>query len=289
MVKKIDKRERAAVFRQRLAEAMAQAELSRSALARETGVDRSTISQLLSEGETRLPNAQLVADSASALGVSADWLLNLSDRPERPGDLIASEVREAHAARASVDEQIFAWHREARGYKIRHVPATLPDILKTEAVLRWEYEAFHGRTPEQAIGATMDRLGLLRQGWSDYEIAVPIHEIQAFAAGEGYYRGLDREARAEQVASLSSACRDLYPSLRVFFFDARKLFSAPITVFGPIMAVIYIGRFYLSFRSEERVQSMTRQFDWLVRECAVEARAAADFIAGLPLESPDRG
>jgi transcriptional regulator with XRE-family HTH domain len=286
--RKIDKRERAAAFRQRLGVAMAVAEMTRSGLARATGVDRSTISQLLAEGETRLPNAQLVADCASVLRVSADWLLNLSDRPERPGDLIDSAVREADAARASVDEQIFAWHREARGYKIRHVPATLPDILKTEAVLRWEYEAFLGKTPEQAIGATMDRLDLLRQGASDYEIAVPLHEIESFAAGVGYYRGLSVEAREEQIAALVAACRDLYPSLRLYFFDARKVFSAPITVFGPIMAIVYIGRYYLSFRGEERVRSMTRQFDWLLRECAVDARASADFIAGLPVAPPER-
>lgn len=277
----MDKRDRAAAFRQRLAEAMAHAGFSRSALARETGVDRSTLSQLLAEGETRLPNAQLVADCASALGVSADWLLSLTDRPERPGDLIAAAVREEAAARASVDEQMLAWHREARGYKIRHVPATLPDILKTEAVLRWEYAAFHGKTPDQAVGATLDRLALLREGSSDYEIAVPRHEIEAFAAGEGYYRGLPEAARQEQLAALSQACRDLYPALRLHFFSARRLFSAPLTVFGPIMAVIYVGRFYLSFRSEERVRSLTRQFDWLVRECDIDARDAAAFVDGL--------
>lgn len=281
MAAKTDKRERALVFRQRLAEAMAHAGCSRSALARATGVDRSTLSQLLAEGETRLPNAQLVAESAAALGVSADWLLGLSDRPERPGDLIAAAVRVEEAARASVDEQMLAWHREARGYKIRHVPATLPDILKTEAVLRWEYEAFLGKTPDQAVGATMDRLALLREGSSDYEIAVPIHEIESFAAGEGYYRGLSEAARIEQIAALAQSCRDLYPALRVHFFNARRLFSAPLTVFGPIMAVIYVGRLYLSFRSEERVRSLTQQFDWLVRECEVDARDAAVFVERL--------
>ncbi len=69
------------------------------------------------------------------------------------------------------------------GYKIRHVPATLPDMLKTEAVLEWEYEAFLGRTPDQAIRAMKDRMNWFRAGGSDYEIAVPVHELQAFAAG----------------------------------------------------------------------------------------------------------
>jgi hypothetical protein len=43
------------------------------------------------------------------------------------------------APRALIDEAIFGWHREAAGYKIRHVPATLPDMLKTRAMVEWEY------------------------------------------------------------------------------------------------------------------------------------------------------
>ncbi|MEL6574802.1 MAG: helix-turn-helix transcriptional regulator [Pseudomonadota bacterium] len=277
----MDKRHRAAVFRERLLAAMGEAGMSRSALARAAGVDRSTLSQLLADGETRLPSAQLVADAAAELGVSTDWLLGLTERPERAGDLIAASVRITEAERASVDETMLEWHREAAGYKIRHVPATLPDILKTEAVLAWEYRSFLGKTPDQAIRATMDRLDLLRDGRSDYEIAFPRHELEAFAAGEGYYRGLPEEARAEQLAALARAARDLYPSLRLFAFDAHRLFSAPVTVFGPLLAVVYVGQFYLAFRSEERVRSMTRHFDWLVRECEVDARDMAGFIDGL--------
>ncbi len=277
----MDKRARAAAFRERLTAAMADAGLTRSALARATGVDRSTLSQLLADGEARLPNAQLIADCATTLGVSADWLLSLTERPERPGDLLAAAVRMETAERATVDAQMFDWHREARGYKIRHVPATLPDILKTEAMLRWEYAAFLGRTPDQAIGATMDRLEWLRGGESDYEIAVPRHELEALAAGEGYYAGLPRDVRIEQLDALSRRADELFPSLRLFAFDARKVYSAPLTIFGPILGVIYVGRYYLSFRNDERVKSLIRHFDWLVRECDVDARDIMGFIEDL--------
>lgn len=274
----MDKRARAAIFRDRLTAAMTQASANRSALARATGVDRSTLSQLLAPGDVRLPNAQLVAELATALGVSADWLLGLTDRPERPGDLVAAAMRVAAAERATVDEQMLEWHREAKGHKIRHVPATLPDMMKTQAVMMWEYEAFLGKTPDQAIGAQMDRMEWLRSGSSDYEIAIPIHEITAFAAGEGYYKGLPADIRRGQLDVLAQFCRDHYPGVRMFLFDARKLFSAPITVFGPILATIYVGHFYLAFRSEERVRSMIQHFDWLVRECDVDARDVATYI-----------
>jgi hypothetical protein len=67
-------------------------------------------------------------------------------------------------------------------------------------------------------------------------------------------------------------CDQLYPSLRLCLFDARKLFSAPVTVFGPLLAVIYLGRHYLAFRDSARVETITQHFDFLVREAEVGAR-----------------
>ena len=272
MLDRLDKRARAGQFRQRLARAMAEVGVTRSALSRRIGVDRSTVSQILTDQGARLPNAQVVAECAAALGVSADWLLGLTERPERAADLLAAQMSMTEAPRALVDETIFGWHREAAGYKIRHVPAGLPDMLKTHDVLRWEYEPHLGKTTEQAIGASEDRLGWMRGAGSDYEMALPLYELTSFARGEGYYEGLPAALRREQLARMAELHDQLYPSLRVFLFDARRLFSAPVTVFGPLLAVLYIGRNYLAFRDTERVRALTAHFDWLVREAAVSAR-----------------
>ena len=103
----MDKRDRADLFKLRLAEAMAERGQTQSTLARAARVDRSTISQLLAPG-TRLPNAQLAADCASALGISADWLLGLSERPETLADLLATSltITEAQIGRASCRERV---------------------------------------------------------------------------------------------------------------------------------------------------------------------------------------
>ncbi|MDM7933401.1 helix-turn-helix transcriptional regulator [Tabrizicola sp.] len=280
MMEKIDKRDRAPVFRARLAEAMVERKVSQAALARLTGVDRSTISALLQPG-TRLPNAQLAADCARALGISADWLLGLSGRPEPIADLLAASLSLTEAPRALIDERIFGWHQEAAGYKIRHVPATLPDMLKTRAVVEWEYAPQLGRTEEQAIGAFEDRLKWMRGAGSDYEIALPLHELTAFATGTGYYEGLAADLRLQQLQHLMTLCDQLYPSLRLCLFDARRLFSAPITVFGPLLAVIYMGRHYLAFRDSARVETITQHFDFLVREAEVGARDMVAHLQGL--------
>lgn len=268
----IDKRDRASLFRDRLARAMTERGMTQSGLAREAGVDRSTISQLLSGEGARLPNAQLVAECAAALGVSADWLLGLTERPERLAELLATSLTMTEAPRALIDETIFGWHQEAAGYKIRHVPATLPDMLKTRAMLRWEYEPQLGRTAEQAIGASEDRLAWMARSGSDYEIALPIHELESFARAEGYYRGLPAAIRVEQIARLGALYRQLYPGLRIYVFDARRVFSAPVTVFGPLLAVLYLGRHYIAFRDSARVAGFAQHFDWLVREAESGAR-----------------
>ena len=281
MMDNSDKRSRAALFRARLSEAMERVKSNQSALARAVGVDRSTISQLLSPSSTRLPNAQLVAECAGHLGVSADWLLGLSERPEQAGELIAASMLVTEAPRALVDEQIFAWHQEAQGYKIRHVPAGLPDMLKTREMLRWEYEPSLGRTIDQAIGASEDRLKWMRSARSDYEIAVPRHDLCAFAAGTGYYEGVPRDVRRAQLVWLMEVTEQLYPSLRLYLFDARKTYSAPVTIFGPLLGVIYLGSNYLAFRDGDRVDLLSGHFDRLVREAEVSSRSVGAFISGL--------
>ncbi|MDC1229251.1 helix-turn-helix domain-containing protein [Octadecabacter sp.] len=284
MVIIIDKRDRASLFRTRLRDAMATKQATQSGLARAIGVDRSTVSQLLGDGGARLPNAQVVAQCAAELGVSADWLLGLTDKPELAADLVAAAMEVTKAPRALVDEQIFAWHQEASGYKIRHVPAGLPDMFKLPEVLQWEYSPSLGRSTDQAIGASEDRLRWMREARSDYEIALPMSDMSSFAAGSGYYEGVPADLRAAQLDHIAALHDDLYPTLRLHLFDARKLYSAPITVFGPLLAVIYLGQNYLAFRDTERVQMFTRHFDRLVREALITPRDLSKHIQYLKAE-----
>ena len=154
-------------------------------------------------------------------------------------------------------------------------------MLKTKAMVQWEYEPQLGRTADQAIGAFEDRLAWMRGARSDYEIALPLHEVDSFAKGTGYYAGLSAEVRSEQMDRMIQLTQSLYPALRLYLFDAHRVFSAPITVFGPMLAVLYLGRHYLAFRDSARVDSFSRHFDWLVREAALGAREVPQVLQGL--------
>ncbi|QBY02522.1 XRE family transcriptional regulator [Rhodophyticola sp. CCM32] len=282
MLELTDKRHRAALFRERLAAALASSGLSRAGLSRAIAVDRSTITQLLMAEDARMPGGHLVATAAQALGVSADWLLGLSDRPELAGDILATSLSLTETGRSSaIDDQIFAWHKEAAGFKIRHVPATLPDMLKTHEVMRWEYAPTMNRRPDQAIGAAEARLDWMRSSQSDYEIALPLHELECFALGQGYYTGLDADLRREQIDWIIEVYDRLYPTLRMFVFDAHRVFSAPVTVFGPKMTVIYMGRHYVAFRDRNRVRGVSQHFDWLIRESLASARQSPKILTAL--------
>ena len=276
----IDKRDRAPLFRIRLAEAMAQRGISQAGLARATGADRSTVSALLAPG-IRLPNAQLTADCATALGVSCDWLLGLTDRPEPVDALLASSVTLTDAPRALFDQELIGWHHAAAGYKIRHVPASLPDMLKTPEVVAWEYADHLGGSAEQAIAAFQDQLDWKKSAHSDYEIALPLHEISNFARGLGYWSGLPLAARQAQMDHLIAMCDTLYPALRLYLFDAHRVYSSPVTVFGPHLAAVYLGRQYIVFRDPDRVQSILQHFDGLVRAAPFGARGVRDHLARL--------
>ena len=268
----MDKRARSDLFRTRLQQAMLLSGETQSSLARKTGADRSTLSQILAGATARLPNGQLEAQCAKSLGVSADWLLGLSDQPDCLKQILAQAMTMVDAPRALIDAQIFEWHQEAAGYKIRHVPTGLPDMIKIRPMLEWEYAPSLGHTIDLAIASAEDRLYWMRQAQSDYEIALPIHELQAFARAEGYYSGCPRHIRIEQLKHLARLTSQLYPVMRVSLFDARKIYSAPITIFGPLRAVIYLGQKYLVFRVPDRIQALSQHFDGLIREAEIGTR-----------------
>lgn len=276
----IDKRDRATLFRARLAQAMAEAGLTQAHLARAAGLDRSTISALLSPG-TRLPNAQAAADCAQCLGVSTDWLLGLTDLQTPPDRLSAEAVRLVPAQRALFDDTIFGWHRAAAGAKIRHVPATLPDILKTREVVEWEYGPTLGNDAEAMIAVFEEQRSWLASAHSDFEIALPRHELVSFASGTGYWSGLPRALRRAQIDALVQLTETLYPALRLYLFDAHKVFSAPVTVFSAARAAVYLGQQYLVFTDPAKVGEVSRHFDWLVREAGHSARDTPSHLRGL--------
>ena len=128
------RRETVEIFRNRLVEVIEESGMSRSEFARRIGTDRSTLSQLLAAEGNRLPRAETIAAIATVAQVSVDWLLGLSAQGQLGTDVLNEAVAIEPGAASPADERLQRWHAEAAGYKIRYVPTTLPDLLKTEEV-----------------------------------------------------------------------------------------------------------------------------------------------------------
>jgi transcriptional regulator with XRE-family HTH domain len=258
---RMDKRALAAAFRERLQVLLAEERGGVAGFLRDTGVDRSALSQFLDPETDRMPRAEALRRIAEARGVTVDWLLSLSNAPEGRQEVAPSvqiESVEAPAGGSPIDQ----WRREAAGMKLRYVPSSLPDMLGlADDVPGPEADARAGQ-PENVLGG-------FRLGDMDVEIAMPLQTLQDLAQGTGLWRGADAGLRRRQLAHMAATCAESYPTLRLHLYDGREAFAAPFTVFGRIRAALYLGEAYLVVSSTEQVAALTRLFDNLVRRAVV--------------------
>lgn len=272
------RRDTVEVFKTRLAEVIRASGLTRSAFARRVGTDRSTLTQLLAADNVRLPRAETLAAVSAEFQVSVDWLLGLSQEGQVGVDLLDDTLSIETGAGSPVDARLHRWQAEAVGYKIRYVPSTLPDLLKTSAVFHYEYDE-HAQVPAEAHQERAEaRLEYHRRPETDMEVCSSVQSVQSFARGEGMWHGLDVAARREQLQTMIALVDELYPTFRWFLFDGRRRFSAPLTVFGPLRAAIYMGDRYVVLSATAHVRALTEHFDDLIRAAVVQPADAIGFL-----------
>lgn len=275
----MDKRDLSSIFRERLKTLLQRSGANQSAFAAAVGIDRSALSQLLSGASTRLPRAETLLNIASEHKVSLDWLLGLSQDEGLTGEL--RESLEIEEASGGFERTLIAkWHAEAAGTKIRYVPAGIPDLLRTDALI--EYEAgISNKSREAQQDETQYRIDYSRRPETDMEVCMPRHTLEIFARGLGIWDRFPPQARAEQLDHMARLLDDLYPSFRLYLYDGRMRYSIPYTIFGSLRAAIYVGDMYLVLNATQPVRTLTRHFDNLIRAADVNAHEAASFTASL--------
>ena len=266
------KNDRARLFQTNLQHAMNTAAVNKTQLALRADIDRSTLGQLLSENSGRLPNGHTLALLAEILGVSVDWLLGLSNESRPVTTFLDGALNFTEASqRAPVDANLEAWWKDAAGAKVRHVPTSLPDMFKIQAVLEFEYRDFSLKTGAQAITARNDQRMYVRMPETDTEVCLPSQSLEQFAAGTHLWQGLSTQVRRNQLQFMADQIDELYPTVRVYGFDMRVLYSVPFTVFGHKRAAIYLGQGYFVLNTGGHIRQMTKQFDSLVRGASIHA------------------
>lgn len=273
------------IFRERLALVIQRSKLPPSAFARSLGIDRSTLSQVLSPSHDRLLRAETLAVLSARYGISVDWLLGLTSQ-ERPGADIVEQVKVEGQAGSPSDGRFLRWYAEAEnaGYPIRTVPRSFPDFLKLPEVIAYEYAGW----PEIDTAATArwaeERLDSMRRSDLSQEVCLPLQGLRAFARGEAQWDELPAELRREQLRRMGETCRALYPSLRLHLFDVRHTYSAPFTVFGPQRAILYTGGLFFVFTASQHVRLLNQRFDDLIRAAVVQPPAVPETLAALVRE-----
>ena len=257
-------------FRERLAELVAQERRSLTAFARDAGIDRSTLSQLLSANNRRLPRAETLAAIAEASGVSVDWLLGLAHGGPSRTDIVHEEFALNLDELSSLDEAWIGWHEQSAGLKVRTLPASLPDLLKTEAVIRYEVQRYATIRPEQRIRKATAPLELARAPGSDLECCNSIQAIEGFARGWDVWAALEHRHRVAQIDRMIELCEELYPTFRWFLYDGRQRYSSAVTVFGLERAVVYLGQMYLVLNNRGHVMTFVKHFDDLIRAAVIQ-------------------
>ena len=245
---KMGKRDVVAMFRQRLGELVTRTGLSRAAFARQSGLDRSTLTQLLNENNVRLPRAETIVALSRPHDVSLDWLLGLTNEGR-----VTAQVMEQTAIEPDADEQLRNWQEEAANFKIRYVPTGIPDHIKT---------------------------GMLSDG-QEVEVCSSRQWLESYAKGHGIWRDHPAAERRELLNQAANFLRSNYPAYRWFLYDGNERYAIPYTIFGPKRVAIYVGGFYLVFTGRQHIAAMTGHFEDLIRNAIVQPHETSRFIEKL--------
>lgn len=280
-LERVDRVERVRQFRARLLDAMERVGISRSALARQAGIDRSTLSQLLGTQGDRLPRAETVAAIAASLQVSLDWLLGLSETDRFGAGIVQQSLQIEPGDPDSAHERLIGWYEEAAGYKIRYHPTTLPDLLKTDSVIEYEYRYSATHSLEQVQSQRHQRLAYNRLPETEVEVCSTCEELEAFAFGHGIWGELDRQTRLDQLGRMRALSAELYPTFRWFLYSGRSRYCVPVTIFGRQRAAVYVGEMYFVFNTTDHILALIGQFDDLIRAAIVQPPDLPGFIDDL--------
>ena len=266
----------------RLDQAIRRSGLGRGAFAERAGVDRTTLAQLLSPGTTRRPRLETVAAIAAAHDLSIDWLVGLSNVGPVEAELVVQQMSFETPGPTPTDERLLGWLTDAAEYKIRYVPATVPDLLKTDELIRFERRhAIRPDATQTTIDTTAARLAWARHPDTDMECCSSFQSLTSLAHGDGVWSRLPLAARRSQLDHMIELVDELYPTFRWFLFDGSRRYAAPLTVFGSQRAALYLGRLYLVLTSVEHVRTLSRHFDSLIRDAEHQPSAIERYLIRL--------
>ena len=208
--------------------------------------------------------------------MSLDWLLGLSQDEGLTGEI--RESLEIEEAPGGFDRTLLArWHAEAAGTKIRYVPAGIPDLLRTEALIDYEAGITNrsreraGRrdaVPHRLQPPAGDRHGGLHAAPHAGDLCARPGRLERISRGSAGASSLPTWRRCSTTFIRPSAC---------FSMTAACAIPCPTRSSARYRAAIYVGDMYLVLNATQPVRTLTRHFDNLIRAADINAHEAAGF------------
>ncbi|MBI1328008.1 MAG: hypothetical protein GC136_10260 [Alphaproteobacteria bacterium] len=275
------KKDIATLMQERLNNAFRATGLSISEFARRNEIDRSTFSQLLSSDEFRMPRADTVAAIASALNVSSDWLLGLSEDPQQGAELIQSAMALIKDPNKEHDDYWTEWHNEAIESKVRYVAVSgIPHHLKTQDTVYHEFIPLSGEEEAKRYAYEGDFDEELRIRTKNYEVCGSLQLLNCFAEGTWIWDEYPKNKRIAQLYHAADELERQYPDYQLYLFDEKKILTFPMVVFGHKRVVINCGH-YLSFTRDTQIEFFTEHFKDMIRATIIFPHEAAQYLRDL--------
>ncbi|MEZ5247646.1 MAG: AAA family ATPase [Ilumatobacteraceae bacterium] len=265
----IDRRAVLDTFRERLDAVVRRSGLGRGGFAEHLQIDRSTMSQLLSPANRRLPRAETLVEIASSQQVSIDWLLGLSNAGPMQAEMLQEQTSFAVDALAPNDERLIGWFEESAWLQDPLRPVDDPRSVEVRAAHPLRARPLR-RVSTRA--EDRDRCSAARVDPQPRHRPRDVHQRavgRVVRSRRAHLARPGRGAATAQMEHMIELTSELYPSLRWFLFDGLQRFAAPVTIFGPQRAALYLGQMYLVLTSTEHVRTLTTHFDDLVRGAVV--------------------
>jgi hypothetical protein len=83
---------------------------------------------------------------------------------------------------------------------------------------------------------------------------------------------------------MTALVSELYPTFRWFLYDGLLRYAAPMTIFGPKRAAVYVGDLYLVLNSTEHIRALAARFDDLIRHAVAQPPDVVKWLGGLSRE-----
>jgi len=237
-------------FVHQLKKLMSENEINLSTLSEKSGVSKATISNMLS-GQLGLPSLRSIYRLAVFFETDVDYFLLKTNDILHLRNITVDFYPDAFLSENRIYEEVAASNPES--FRV-YICDTIPEFLKTEAILRAE---IGDRKELQEYAARMEGLKnfLLSSALSGLYLC-DRYVLESLKKRQGCYAALSMEEMQDQIERIRKFNSLFFPQSQGYAVDYRKTRLTSSYLYGDDRIVMFTFEGYLSFSSQLITQSV---------------------------------